>query len=102
MPHHRTTVRFADLLARDDVTEILALRSAFGFMAFHGGLEGGTKEVALRAAEQAGASVYAVIQPAQLRWHVPSHRVTPDLSPALAAFLAHVDVAIAVHGYGRR
>ena len=33
--------------------------------------------------------------------HVPSKFVDPAHSPALAAFLDHVDVAIAIHGYGR-
>lgn len=94
--------RFAELLAHDGVQEDLELRSAFGFMAFHGGnLEEGTDLVAAAAATAAGASLYAVRQPPSLRWHVPSIEVTPDDSPALATFLDHVDVAVAVHGYGR-
>src|SRR5690348_6589020 len=70
-------------------------------MAFHGGLEAGTELVAARAAEAARASLYAVVQPADLIWHVPSSKVTPAGSPRLARFLDHVEVAIAVHGYGR-
>jgi phage replication-related protein YjqB (UPF0714/DUF867 family) len=94
--------RFAELLAHDGVEEDLELRSTFGFMAFHGGnLEEGTDLVAAAAAKQAGASLYAVRQPPSLRWHVPSIEVAPGESPALAAFLAHVHVAVAVHGYGR-
>jgi len=93
---------FEELLGHPGVEEVVELRSTFGFMAFHGGLEGGTETIAREAAEAAGASVYAVVQPATLRWHVPSHQVTPDYSDALAAFLDHVDVAVAVHGYGRR
>jgi phage replication-related protein YjqB (UPF0714/DUF867 family) len=94
--------RFAELLAHDGVAEDLELRSRFGFLAFHGGnLEVGTDVVAAQAAAGAGASLYAVRQPDGLRWHVPSIEVTPDESPALAAFLAHVDVAVALHGYGR-
>jgi phage replication-related protein YjqB (UPF0714/DUF867 family) len=94
--------RFAELLAHDGVEEDLELRSSFGFMAFHGGnLEEGTDVVAAAAAERAGASLYAVRQPASLRWHLPSIEVAPAESPALAAFLAHVDVAVAIHGYGR-
>jgi phage replication-related protein YjqB (UPF0714/DUF867 family) len=97
------TVRgFAELLARDDVFESVRLRSAFGFMAFHGGLEAHTECIARNAADMAGASVYTVVQPAALGWHVPSHVVTADVSQPLARFLEHVDVAIAVHGYGRR
>ncbi len=94
--------RFADLLAHDGVEEELELRSTFGFMAFHGGnLEVGTDEVAALAAAASGSSLYAVRQPPSLRWHVPSREVTPDQSPALAAFLDHVEVAVALHGYGR-
>ena len=52
-------------------------------------------------AEASGASLYTVDQPADLRWHVPSRAVDPGGAPALAAWLSHVDVAIAVHGYGR-
>src|SRR4051812_22792662 len=94
--------RFAELLAHDGVEEELVLRSRFGFLAFHGGnLEVGTDVVAARAAEAAGASLYAVRQPEGLRWHVPSIEVTPDDSPSLRAYLDHVDVSVALHGYGR-
>jgi phage replication-related protein YjqB (UPF0714/DUF867 family) len=94
--------RFAELLAHDGVEEDLELRSTFGFMAFHGGnLEEGTDLVAAAAAERAGASLYAVRQPPTLRWHVPSIEVAPDESEALMSFLGHVDVVVAVHGYGR-
>jgi phage replication-related protein YjqB (UPF0714/DUF867 family) len=94
--------RFAELLAHDGVEEDLQLRSTFGFMAFHGGnLEEGTDTIAAAAAEASGASLYAVRQPVGLRWHIPSTQVTPEDSAPLAAFLAHVDVVVAVHGYGR-
>jgi phage replication-related protein YjqB (UPF0714/DUF867 family) len=94
--------RFAELLAHDGVEEDLELRSSFGFMAFHGGnLEEGTDVIAAAAAAEAGASLYAVRQPTSLRWHLPSIEVGPEDSAALAAFLDHVDVAVAVHGYGR-
>jgi phage replication-related protein YjqB (UPF0714/DUF867 family) len=94
-------VSFLDLLRTPGVEEVLELGSTFGLLAFHGGLEGGTVEVAVAAAAQSGASLYMVIQPADLRWHVPSHRVGAEASPALTRFLDHVDVAIALHGYGR-
>jgi phage replication-related protein YjqB (UPF0714/DUF867 family) len=94
--------RFADLLAHEGVEEEQVLRSRFGFLAFHGGnLEVGTDVIAARAAEAAGASLYAVRQPDGLRWHVPSVEVTPDDSDVLGAFLDHVDVAVALHGFGR-
>jgi phage replication-related protein YjqB (UPF0714/DUF867 family) len=93
---------FAELLAHPGVEEVCELRSPFGLMAFHGGnLEVGTDLVAERAAELSGASLYAVRQPSDLRWHIPSTAVQPSESAALARFLEHVDVAVAVHGYGR-
>lgn len=93
---------FAQLLRHDGVEEVLHLRSPFGFMAFHGGsLEEHTDTIAIAAAARAGASVYAVIQPPELRWHIPSIDVDPEHSPALQAFLDHVDVAVALHGFGR-
>ena len=82
--------------------EVLELRSSFGFLAFHGGsLERMTDRIAGEAAGRASASLYAVVQPPGLREHLPSTQVTPDASPALKAFLDHVDVAVAIHGYGR-
>jgi phage replication-related protein YjqB (UPF0714/DUF867 family) len=92
---------FAELLAHDGVEEICELRSAFGLMAFHGGnLEHGTDRVAIAAAERSGASLYAVLQPVGLRWHVPSTAVRPEESVQLKAFIDHVDVVVAVHGFG--
>ena len=69
-------------------------------MALHGGIEETTFEIAQDAAERAGASLYAVVQPDNLTWHVPSHRYDPAESEKLTAFLDHVEVAVSVHGYG--
>ena len=91
-----------DLLAHDGVVEELVLRSNVGFLALHGGsLERETDVIARQAAAASGASLYAVCQPDDLRWHVPSVRMDPAESPSLAAFLDHVDVVLSVHGYGR-
>lgn len=93
---------FAKLLSHPGVIEDVELRSRFGFMAFHGGsLERMTDQIARAAADDVGASFYAVLQPREFRWHVPSARVDPAESPALASFLDHVDVAVAMHGFGR-
>jgi len=84
------------------VREVLELRSRFGFLAFHGGsLERMTDRIASDAAERSGSSIYAVVQPPDMRWHLPSIEVRPEASERLAAFLAHVDVAVAIHGFGR-
>ena len=93
---------FARLLSHPGVTEELALRSGFGFLAFHGGsLERATDEIAAAAAERSGSSYYGVVMPPEFRWHIPSKRVDPANSDALRSFLDHVHTVIAVHGYGR-
>jgi phage replication-related protein YjqB (UPF0714/DUF867 family) len=94
---------FAALLATPGVREVSELRGPVGFMAYHGGaLEVMTDVIAERAAARAGASFYAVIQPDGMREHLPSIQVRPAESPSLAAFLEHVEVVVAVHGFGRR
>lgn len=93
---------FADLLASPGVREELDLAAPIGVMALHGGLEAGTDDVAARVAAMSGASRYAVIQPDDLRWHIPSVRCDPAESSRLARFMAHVRTAISFHGYGRR
>ena len=75
----------AELLAHDGVVEELALRSTVGFLALHGGsLERETDPIAREAAEAVGASLYTLSQPDDLRWHIPSVRMDPADSPALA------------------
>ena len=88
------------LLATAGVEERMRAGSRFGLCALHGGLEQGTAEIAEAAATEAGASFYAVVQPDDLRWHVPSHRYDPALSDGLRAFLANIDMVISVHGFG--
>ena len=90
------------LLDNPDVEEVCELRGNFGLMAIHGGnLERTTDVIATEVARQCGASLYAVIQHAPLRKHVPSIHFDPEHSSVLAGFLAHVDIVLAVHGYGR-
>jgi phage replication-related protein YjqB (UPF0714/DUF867 family) len=89
------------LLSHPEVVETVALRSNFGFMAFHAGLEAGTGEVAGDAAARCDASLYTVTQPDELRWHVPSALVDPVASDRLRDFLDHVTTVITIHGYGR-
>ncbi len=92
----------AELLMLPGVQEVCQLRSRVGFLALHGGSQDrGTDEIARRAAEEAGASYYAIVQPQGLRVHLTSRLHEPSHSPRLQAFLEHVDVAISVHGFGR-
>jgi phage replication-related protein YjqB (UPF0714/DUF867 family) len=88
------------LLATPGVEERCVLGSSFGFLALHGGLEAGTAEIAQAAAVASNASIYAVVQPDDMRWHVPSHAYAPAQSDALVAFLAHVEMVVSVHGFG--
>jgi len=93
---------FSELLSAPEVTEELVLRSSFGFMAIHGGgLEQMTDVIAERAARAAGASLYTVRHPPGYRHHLSSTAFTIAESAALAQFVAHVDVVVSVHGYGR-
>ncbi len=92
---------FAEFLAHPGVEEHVALRSRVGFLALHGGLEPGTAELAIDASAASGASLYAVVQPNDLKWHVPAHQVAPVDAPSLAAFLEHVDIVVSLHGYLR-
>lgn len=89
-----------ELLATVGVQERFVAGSRVGICALHGGLEQGTAEIAEAAATASGASFYAVVQPEDLRWHVPSHRYDPALSDGLRAFLASIDIVISVHGFG--
>ena len=92
----------AELLSLSGVKEECVLRSGVGFMALHGGSQDrGTDEIASRAAEQAGASYYAIVQSSTLRVHLTSRHHSPDHSERLRAFLDHVEIAISVHGFGR-
>jgi phage replication-related protein YjqB (UPF0714/DUF867 family) len=91
-----------ELLGLPGVREECVLRSAVGFMALHGGSQDrGTDDIARRAAEDAGASFYAIVQPPTLRVHLTSRLHDPHHSTQLRAFLQHVDIAISVHGFGR-
>lgn len=93
---------FDALLAETGVREEVRLSSTFGVMAYHGGwLEKTTDVIADEVALRASASYYAVIQPEGMERHIPSIDVDPAHSPALQAFLEHVDVAVSLHGYGR-
>ena len=93
---------FAKLLAHPEVQEVVELRSKFGFMAYHGGgLEHMTDVIAQQAATRSGSSYYGVHQPKGLKWHVPSHQVSPKFSAPLQSFVEHVDIVVTIHGFGR-
>lgn len=92
----------AELLTLPGVREQCALRSTVGFLALHGGSQDrGTHEIASQAAEVAGASYYAIVQPSGARVHLTSRRHDPDHSERLRGFLQHIEIAISIHGFGR-
>jgi phage replication-related protein YjqB (UPF0714/DUF867 family) len=92
---------FRDNLAREGVREVLDVRGPIGIMAFHGGaLERVTDVIAAEIARKTESSYYAVLHPDD-SLHVPSKFIDPAHSAKLTAFVDHVDVAIAIHGYGR-
>ena len=71
-------------------------------MAFHGGwLEEVTDDIASTAAQRSGASYYGVLQGPNDQWHIPSRLVNPAESKNLGLFINHVDVVVAIHGFGR-
>lgn len=91
----------SELLAHDGVVETSHLAGPVGVMALHGGLEAGTLEMAHDLARVTGASLYSVDQPASLWWHIPSTRYEAAASAGLAAYLAHVELSVSIHGFGR-
>lgn len=92
---------FAELIATEGVREIHRPGSHIGVMAIHGGIEEGTAVIAESVAVSTGASLYAVVQPDDLWWHVPSTRYDPADSPRLAEFIGSISTAISLHGYGQ-
>jgi phage replication-related protein YjqB (UPF0714/DUF867 family) len=95
-------VDLAELLALPGMKEECVLRSKVGFLALHAGSQDrGTEQIARNAAEQSGSSYYAIVHPPQLRVHLTSRLHDPSHSKQLRSFLAHVDIAISVHGFGR-
>ena len=92
----------SELLTTPDVIEASTLRSRFGFLAIHGGgLERMTDVIAERAATAAEASVYVVRHPDHYPHHLSSASYRAGESARLDEFLAHVTVAVSLHGYGR-
>ena len=90
-----------ELLATTGVCERSFAGSRVGVCALHGGLEQGTAEIAEEVAHRAGASFYAVVQPDDLHWHVPSHRYDPALSDGLGRHDVLSDCAFGPDGPAR-
>jgi phage replication-related protein YjqB (UPF0714/DUF867 family) len=76
-----------------------------GILALHGGrIEPGTETIARFVARETGASLYVYaggLPRSNLRLHRPSPYHDSELTAALRRFLAHVRLAISIHGHGR-
>lgn len=90
-----------ELIATEGVREIAIRRSPVVIMALHGGVEHATFRLAEEIADATDSSLYAVVQPDDFFWHVPSIEFDPAKSAALASMMAHADVAVSLHGFGR-
>jgi phage replication-related protein YjqB (UPF0714/DUF867 family) len=96
-----TMVTLDALLCEPGVREVLELRSRVGLVALHGGsLDRMTDVIAAAAAARSGASLYMVVQPEDLRWHLPSSLMGRGASDGLDRLLDHVDVILSLHGHG--
>jgi len=90
----------ADLLALPGVVEEHVLGGPVAVLAVHGGLEGGTAELAHAVAARTGASLY-VCRQTSTRVHLASHLFDPAGSAPLGAVLARAHRVLSLHGYGR-
>ncbi|MFC9158935.1 poly-gamma-glutamate hydrolase family protein [Streptomyces bauhiniae] len=78
----------------------LHLGGPIGLLALHGGVEGGTAELAREVATRTGATLLTFTQPSGPRKHIPSTRMTP--CTPLTTFLTHAALTISLHGHNRR
>ncbi|MFD4787345.1 poly-gamma-glutamate hydrolase family protein [Streptomyces sp. NPDC058459] len=86
----------------EDATFLTTLRLAgpVGLLALHGGVEGGTAELASEVATRTGATLLTFTQPEGPPTHIPSTRM-PPCTP-LTTFLSHATLTISLHGHSRR
>ncbi|MFD4727943.1 poly-gamma-glutamate hydrolase family protein [Streptomyces seoulensis] len=78
----------------------LHLAGPIGLLALHGGVEGGTAELATEVAARTGATLLTFTQPEGPPTHIPSTRIGP--CTPLTTFLTHTTLTISLHGHNRR
>ncbi|MFF7967138.1 poly-gamma-glutamate hydrolase family protein [Streptomyces sp. NPDC007903] len=83
-----------------DFETTLHLGGPVGLLALHGGVEGGTAELASTVAARTGATLLTFTQPTGPPTHIPSTRMSP--CTPLTTFLAHTTLTISLHGHNRR
>lgn len=77
----------------------LHLAGLIGLLALHGGVEGGTAELATEVAARTGATLLTFTQPEGPPTHIPSTRMSP--CAPLTTFLTHTTLTISLHGHNR-
>ncbi|MFG3095251.1 poly-gamma-glutamate hydrolase family protein [Streptomyces sp. NPDC048202] len=82
-----------------DFLTTLTLAGPIGLLALHGGVEGGTAELATEVATRTGATLLTFTQPLGPPTHIPSTRMSE--CPPLHTFAAHVSLTISLHGHNR-
>ncbi|MFJ4007828.1 poly-gamma-glutamate hydrolase family protein [Streptomyces sp. NPDC090023] len=82
-----------------DFLTTLHLAGPVGLLALHGGVEGGTAELATAVATRTGATLLTFTQPEGPPTHIPSTRMSA--CPPLHTFAAHVSLTISLHGHNR-
>ncbi|MFK4112043.1 poly-gamma-glutamate hydrolase family protein [Streptomyces sp. NPDC002176] len=90
----RVTIEGVDFLTT------LHLAGPIGLLALHGGVEGGTAELAAEVAARTGATLLTFTQPLGPPTHIPSTRMSP--CTPLTTFLTHTTLTISLHGHSRR
>lgn len=78
----------------------LHLAGPVGLLALHGGVEGGTAELATEVAARTGATLLTFTQPEGPPTHIPSTRIGP--CTPLTTFLTHTTLTVSLHGHNRR
>ncbi|WP_330235954.1 poly-gamma-glutamate hydrolase family protein [Streptomyces sp. NBC_00566] len=82
-----------------DFLTTLTLGAPIGLLALHGGVEGGTAELATEVAARTGATLLTFTQPTGPPAHIPSIRMSA--CAPLRTFLSHATLTISLHGHNR-
>ncbi|MEW2129328.1 poly-gamma-glutamate hydrolase family protein [Streptomyces sp. NPDC005435] len=96
-----TTTELLRLDGADFVLRLTRRASHLGLLALHGGVEGGTAELAEEAAARTGATCLTFTQPTTPRVHISSHLLAQAPSRTLEAFLSAVSLTVSLHGHLR-
>ncbi|MEU4150486.1 poly-gamma-glutamate hydrolase family protein [Streptomyces sp. NPDC026659] len=99
-PEETTTERLR-LDGADFVLRLTRRPSRLGLLALHGGVEGGTAELAEEVAARSGATCLTFTQPATPRVHISSHLLAEAPSRTLETFVSAVSLTISLHGHLR-